>query len=509
MINFNILNTFYSKDFNKKKSKIAIIDRNIKLTFQQIKIKSEIISKKRGYLDGLNDRVVAVFLPKSHKVIISNIAIMMSGLVFSNLDINTPKKRLNKLLSILSPCLIITTPEYEKILLSLQFSKKKIIIYDNLFKNTKKNNCKNKVYPWKNKIDNDPLCVIFTSGSTGIPKGVTLTYYGALEFFDWAQKKFKLNNKYIIGSLSPHFFDIYIFEIFFMLKSGTTLVLIPDNLATFPIKLVEYINLKKINFLFWVPSIMVNIANLNLLKYLNPYQIKLIFFAGEVFSTKHYNQWKSFLKKTKFVNLYGPIEIHVDCLFYEIDKKIANTEAIPIGYPCGNTDILILNENNHPVKDAEIGELCIRGNTLALGYWNNHESTNKSFVQNPLQEKFRDLIYRTGDLVYKNKNEPIMFVGRKDYQIKHFGYRIELGEIENEALNIKKIMNVCVTYNKEIKIITMHYESLNEIDNVYLRKQLLKFLPKYSVPSKFIWFKKLPTNPNGKIDRLKLQNISI
>ena len=133
------------------------------------------------------------------------------------------------------------------------------------------------------------------------------------------------------------------------------------------------------------------------------------------------------------MNLYGPIEITVDCTYFVVDREFDEDQSLPIGFPCRNTSILILNENNEPCVAGERGELCVRGSSLAFGYWNDPAKTAKAFVQNPLNNRYPELIYRTGDLVYRNERGEIMFVGRTDYQIKHLGYRIELPEIEHQV----------------------------------------------------------------------------
>jgi acyl-coenzyme A synthetase/AMP-(fatty) acid ligase len=232
--------------------------------------------------------------------------------------------------------------------------------------------------------------------------------------------------------------------------------------------------------------------------------LKKVLFAGEVFPTKHLNYWRRHLPEAMFVNLYGPIEISVDCTYYIVDRDFADDEKLPIGFPCRNTDILILNEQNQPAKADEPGELCVRGSSLALGYWNNPERTAKAFVQNPLNPHCPELIYRTGDLVFRNRRGEIMFIGRKDFQIKHLGYRIELGEIEHAILQVDGIRNCCVVYNQSKKEITLFYESDKELSPAFIRERVSASLPKYMLPTVFKWMELMPRNPNGKIDRQQL-----
>ena len=146
----------------------------------------------------------------------------------------------------------------------------------------------------------------------------------------------------------------------------------------------------------------------------------------------------------------------------------------------------------------------MRGSSLALGYYNNAERTAKGFVQNPLNPHYPELIYRTGDSGYWNSRGEIMFLGRKDFQIKHMGYRIELGEIEHAVLQVDGIRNCCVVYNQNKKEIALFYESDNELTPGSIREKLSPLIPKYMLPSVFNWMQQMPRNPNGKIDRAKL-----
>jgi acyl-coenzyme A synthetase/AMP-(fatty) acid ligase len=211
------------------------------------------------------------------------------------------------------------------------------------------------------------------------------------------------------------------------------------------------------------------------------------------------------------VNLYGPIEITLDCTYFIVDRQMSDEEPLPIGFPCRNTDVMILTDEDKLAGVNEMGELCVRGTSLAMGYYNNPEKTAAAFVQNPINSSYPEVIYRTGDLVYKNERGEIMFKGRKDSLIKHLGYRIELGEIEHVIVNtLKLVPNACVAYNTEKKEITLFYEGMTNITPAEFRKQITTILPKYMIPVTYYRMDQLPRNTNGKIDRLLLkQKINI
>ena len=354
-------------------------------------------------------------------------------------------------------------------------------------------------------VDTDPVCIINTSGSTGTPKGVVLNHKSFFDFIAWAVDAFGFDGSEVMGGLSPVVFDIYNFELFMMMTQGSSIVMLDGAKAAFPASLLREVRERGVNFIFWVPSIMVSIANMDLLSKIDLSCLKTVWFAGEVFPTKQFNYWRRALPDAVFANLYGPIEITLDCTYYVADREIPENEPLPIGLPCRNTDVLILNDENQLCNVGEKGELCVRGTSLAMGYYNNPEKTAAAFVQNPLNDSYPELIYRTGDVVYRGKDGLIRFNGRKDSLVKHMGYRIELGEIEHVVVNTLKLAKYCcVVYAYQSKDIVLFYEAADDFDLAEVRRSMSKVLPKYMIPTKFIRKDELPRNTNGKIDRLLL-----
>ena len=333
---------------------------------------------------------------------------------------------------------------------------------------------------------------------------MVLNHKSFFDFIDWAVETFRFGDDLVMGSLSPIVFDIYSFELCMLMAKASTLVVLPAHLAAFPAKILEVLEKHQVNFLFWVPTIMVNIANMDLLSAFRLESLRTVWFAGEVFPTKQYNYWHHHLPQVTFANLYGPIEITLDCTYYIINKEIPDEEPLPIGYPCRNTDILILDDEDRLVAEPGVeGELCVRGTSLAMGYYNNPEKTAIAFVQNPLNKAYPELIYRTGDIVCLNDEGLIMFKGRKDNIVKHMGYRTDLGEIEHVIINtLKLVKNGCIVYNHDEKQITLFYEAPEEIPVPQFRMEIGKVLPKYMIPTVYHRLEQLQRNTNGKIDRL-------
>jgi len=499
----NVLQYFENGALRSCPEKAAILDGERSYTFVDVERKS-----KRGAaailarFDVFN-RPIAVYLPRSASVIFADLAIVYSGNLYANLDVKAPAQRTRNILDHIEPVLILTTDALAGQLAALGIPGERLLPVDDLFAGLELGYDSDALLRrLETVIDTDPLCIINTSGSTGTPKGVALSHRGTIDFMDWCFERLKLDGAERIGSLSPFFFDIYTLELIFCLAKGATLVIIPDQMSVFPAKLMEFLTQHAVSFLFWVPSIMVNISAQGLLDHFDLPALRTVFFAGEVFPMKHLNRWRRALPGATFVNLYGPIEITVDCTYYVLDRDFTDDDVLPIGFPCRNTDVLILNERDQFCQTGETGELCVRGSSLALGYWNDPEKTAKAFCQNPLNRHYPEWIYRTGDLVYRNDRGEIMLVGRKDFQIKHMGYRIELPEIEHQVLRIPGIANACVLYEQENKEITLFYEAAApDLTPAVIRQELSKVFPKYMLPTAFHLMPSLPRNPNGKIDR--------
>lgn len=505
-MNINLLQ-YFEQTVAKNPNKVAVKEGANSLDFKTLQFKAKSVA---SFIKSKTNRrfnaPVAVFLPKSIDCITADMAATYSGNAYMNLDIKAPKNRIFNIISLIEPAVIITRTEFISTL--PEISSDILVIDLNVVDYNNPEALTDMLTDLMDHIiDTDPYCIINTSGSTGTPKGVVLNHKSFFDFTDWSIETFHFNEEEIIGSLSPQVFDIYSFELCLLMSKGNTIVLIPDGLAAFPVKIIELLQKERATFLFWVPTIMVNIANMNLLSGVELPDMRIIWFAGEVFPTKQFNYWKKQLSNTKFVNLYGPIEITLDCTYFVVDRDVPDDEPLPIGIPCRNTSVLVLNDEDKPIGKNEEGELCIRGTSLAMGYYNNPEKTAAAFVQNPLNKSYPEIIYRTGDVVSYNDRGEIVFKGRKDTLIKHLGYRIELGEIEHVIVNVlQMVKNCCVVYHAAKKEITTIYESHEDIAEGEFRKRLLQHFPKYMIPLKYIRMDELPRNTNGKIDRLTLKN---
>lgn len=492
------------KTVKHKGANTAVIESDKEITFNQLYHNISVLGNHILEQSDVINKPIAIYLPKSINCVIADLGVMLSGNAYLNLDVKSPSQRIENILDLVQPEFIVTTSNLVKGIQNI-YPAEKIILIDELNFDADTN-----IQPLlerleQRSIDTDMSCVINTSGSTGTPKSVALNHRSFVDFIEVSDEIFNFSENEVIGSLSPVIFDIFSYELCMLISKGGCIVVLPENMAAFPIKILEEMQRTKVSFIFWVPTIMVNIANMDLLTKVNLDTLKLVWFAGEVFPTKQFNYWKKTLTGTKFANLYGPIEITLDCTYFIVDRDFEDNEPLPIGIPYRNTDVLIITDEDKLAAKGEVGELCVRGSSLALGYYNNPEKTAVAFVQNPLNPHYPEIIYRTGDIVALNERNEIVFKGRKDTLIKHQGYRIEMGEIEHIVVNTLKIAkNACCVYNRQNKEIVLYYENSEDIAPATFRKDLLSSLPKYMIPTVYIRYDEMPRNPNGKIDRAYL-----
>lgn len=482
--------------------KVAFRDERQSLTFSELERQSRKLARTITLaLGGKTRQPIGVYLPKSTSSIVAFFAVAYSGNFYTPLDIVMPKVRLSKIINTLCPAAVITDTTHRETIAEVS-GQAAVIDIQNQCAGAVDEGLIDKLQ--RNIIDTDPLYVMFTSGSTGMPKGVVVSHRSVIDYAEWLAETFAFSEKTIFGNQAPFYFDNSILDIYSTVRNGCETVIIPEERFLSPKRLCRYLDEKGINTIFWVPSALVLVANSGALDTDCPKQLKKILFCGEVMPTKQLNIWRKAIPNALYANLYGPTEITDVCTYFIVERDFRDDESLPIGFPCRNIEILVLNENDKAAEDNEIGELCVRGTCLAHGYYGNQEKTAAVFTQNPLNNKYPEKIYRTGDLVYYNERGELMYVGRKDFQIKHMGHRIELGEIEVAASSYADVKQSCALYDEEKQKIVLFIAAEN-IDKSNLYRYLKTCLPHYMLPNLIIDLKTIPLNANGKIDRQKLK----
>lgn len=357
--------------------------------------------------------------------------------------------------------------------------------------------------PWKQRKDTDLLYVIFTSGSTGEPKGVSICHRSVIDMVEQFMRAFDFADGTVWGNQAPFDFDVSVKDIFLSLRVGGRLEILEKKLFSFPKLLLERLNERSVDTIIWAVPALKILARLHAFQTLRPLYLKNIMFSGEVMPPKTLQYWMQAVPQARFVNLYGPTEITCNCTYHIVQSADEVLQEVPIGRPFANCDVFLLDSGEPVREEGRTGEICVTGSCLSLGYYNRPQLSAQVFVQNPLNSRFREPMYRTGDLgVWKNGS--LLFAGRKDTQIKFMGHRIEMSEIElcaNAAEGVEA--SACVFVDERL---TLFYTG--EAEEKALLARLRDRLPKYMLPSVCRRLERFPQNRTGKIDRRALLILS-
>lgn len=496
---YRLVTDYLENSAQTNPNKIAFDDTKKKMSFKECQqathhIATFIIEEK------IFKSPVVVFLDKSVECMSSFMGVACSGNFYIPIDVKMPYFRIKKILSVLAPRAIIT--DFKHLDIVANFSDEiPIFLYENMMQHTINEDLLHQTQ--KNIIDTDILYVLFTSGSTGEPKGVIISHKSVIDYTEWVTETFHIDSSHIFANQAPFHFDNSILDIYQTLKNAATMYIVPEMFFSFPLKLLEFLQQKKVNILFWVPSALSALTHRGALTKRYLPDLRKVLFCGEVMPNKILNVWRSLYPQILFANLYGPTEITDVCTYYIVNRNFRDDEPLPIGFACKNTEVFLLNEHDELASNGEIGEICVRGTSLSYGYYNNPQKTQEAFVQNPLNRNYPEIIYRTGDLARYNEYKELVYISRKDYQIKHMGHRIELGEIEVVANAKPDITQVCCLYDEEKKKIVLFYTGDTYREDI--EEYLSNFLPHYMMPARYMCLETMPLNRNGKINRTELK----
>lgn len=483
--------------------KLAFSDTKNTLTFQELHEQAQAVGTYVANC-GIYGKPIVIFMEKKPVTLAAFFGTVYSGNYYVPIDSEMPKSRIDLIFQSLNPELVIVDEKTEKIAQSF-CDTEKVQLFSSLVTTPKNQDILTEIRD--RAVDIDPIYIIFTSGSTGMPKGVIANHRSVIDYIEELTLVLNVSEDSIFGNQAPLYVDACLKEVLSSLKYGATTYFIPKSLFMFPVKLIDFLNEYEINTICWVVTALTIISSLGGLEAKAIEHLHTIAFGSEVFPMKQFLLWREHLPKAQFIHLYGPTEATGMSTFYKVTDLSPQQEKIPIGGPFPNTEIKLLDENLIPLKRGEVGkvgEICIRGTCLTMGYYNDFEKTDGSFIQNPEVTAYRDLLYRTGDLGEYNEKGELLYHGRLDHQIKHMGHRVELAEIEVAASGLEGVSLTCAVYHKEEKQLLLYYVGDMEGDQVV--KKLKTVVPRYMLPSKAHKLEEMPLTPNGKIDRNLLKS---
>ena len=498
-INNSIINRF-EYIASKYGEKIAVVGYKNRISYNLLNNSANIVSSELNKVENPNKRAYLLF-EHDTEMIVGIIGILKSALAYIPLDPAHPVSRLKYIISDSKGSVLVTNKKNLSLAKSLvqESGRIEIINVDELDFTKKCLNSNRSIDPYQIGY------ILYTSGSTGKPKGVIQNHRNILHFI-----RNYTNNLYIspddrLTLFSTYSFDAAVMDIFGSLLNGSTLYPYGIKNAGAIDNLSNWIKEEKITIFHSVPTLfryfISRITKDEVIK-----DVRLVVMGGEPVLINDIEQYKNhFSDKSIFINGLGPTESTVT-LQYFINKQTQIFNAtVPVGYPVDDTNVYLLDQNDCEVRDGEVGELVYKSDHLALGYLNLDEKTNQVFITDPITKNGR--VFKTGDLGKRQKNGPIEFLGRNDFQIKIRGYRIELNEIESILDKFEGIQKSVVMptrhLSKDPQVIA-YYTTISgkSVPESLLIKHVKSALPSYMVPTYFYHLDEMPLTATGKTDRM-------
>lgn len=446
-------------------------------------------------------RPVALYLDHEVPCLLAMLGTLAAGGFYTVLDTAQPPERVRRITAQLEPALLVTDAAHREAADALGLACPVVdmadalaLTPDSFALQTLRNEA----------LDTDLAYVLFTSGSTGAPKGVAIQHRAVLAYSAWASATFGIDETTVFGNQTPFYFSMSVTDLYTALRTGAQVQVLPRRLFSFPVQLLDYLTVHKVNTLYWVPSALGGVVRWKALDYTALPPLRTILFAGETMPTPYLNYWQAHYPRALFANLFGPTETTDICAYYIVDRAFSDDEPLPIGRACDNCGLLVLTDDGRAADPGAVGELCVRGSFLAAGYYNMPDKTAERFCPNPLQPHYPEIIYHTGDLVRYDENGLLQYMGRADNQIKHMGYRIELGEIETAAFGQEGLQSCACIYDAPKDRLVLFFTGRKGLEEE-LRVRLAGRLPAYMQPTAYRRLQAMPQNQNGKIDRAALR----
>ena len=478
----------------KSPNKIAYSDENNAYTFREIDCLSDSIA---AWLieNGYKNEPVSIMVERNAIVPAYYFAVAKAACFYAPMEATLPLQRLKQIMQVVKSRLLLVDEKNLSVAKQLDFDGEIVVIDSICRTEADKTVLKNRR---STIVDSMPIYVIFTSGSTGVPKGVITSHRAVTTYLDAVQKVLELNEADVIANQSPLDYIAAVRDIYLPAKTGASTVIVPKKALSVPSQLYQALEDNGVTTLCWSASGLELCVKTGLFECGVPSKIKKVLFSGSVLSGKSLAVWQKNLPDAVFINQYGPTEATASCTYYTVKEPADEQTVLPIGKPYDNYSVFILSESGEQAKIGEIGEICVSGPAVALGYYGNREATNKAFVQNPFNDNYREIIYKTGDLGMLKQNGDFVFCGRKDRQIKHMGHRIELDEIDSNALKIDGVDSCISLYNEQKEALFLFYTGTATKRDIalYFRSNL----PAYMVPRKIVPLEEMPRLANGKIN---------
>ena len=443
------------------------------------------------------------------------IACLKIGAPYTILDPASPLERLRKVFSVSTPMALCVDPQLEADLAG-ELDSRVCLRWGDPGLNDRISACEDKNLAETEQITGtDPAYVMFTSGSTGVPKGAVMTHDNVLNMVSWSIHQYGFGPDEVLTNVNPLFFDNSVFDVYSSLFTGASLAVFQKDVVKVPRLLLSKLDELGCTSWFSVPSLLIYLDTMKALEESSLPTVRRVIFGGEGYpKAKLRNLYDRYSDRIRFYNVYGPTECTCICSSYEVTAVDFEDETgfPPLGKMAPNFSYLILDEDGRVIPEGETGELYLSGPNVGIGYFGDPDRTQAGFLQNPLQNRYREIVYRTGDLVRLDPNDGKLYIaGRLDNQIKHMGYRIELEEIETAFARLDYVSQAAV-FHEEFRGLSQIVAVASvdrDVDEQTIRTDVRQIIPEYMVPTRVVIIDELPKNANGKVDRRRIAKVHL
>ena len=478
--------------------KVCYMQQGKELTFSQVRKKAMSVGTRLADIE--KGKPIVVMGDRDIDTIPAYLGVVYSGHTYAPVDGSIPKHRLDSIISMIDPSAILADSTFAE--LAEEYSDNYTVIgFDEAFAAEADEQKLLKIR--RDMIVTDPLYIISTSGSTGNPKGVITSHQSLMCYIESYADVMKIDETDIFGNQSPLDYIAAIRDIYLPLYKGASTVVIPKEYFMEPNVLFEFLNKYKVNTVGWSVSALNLPVTMGAFEDVKLTTLKKICFSGSVMPIECLKVWRENLPEALFVNQYGPTEATASCTYYVLEKGTVYDSPLPIGVPYSNYRVFLMNADMTPTPKGEVGEICVSGPILALGYYNDPKRTAESFVQNPNSIGYSERMYKTGDYGRIREDGNLEFHGRMDRQVKVMGHRVELDEVEMHINKLDGVDECIILFEKSQEKLVLFYagEALKKDIIIYCRD----ILPAFMIPRKIKKIDSLPKLANGKTDMNKLK----
>jgi amino acid adenylation domain-containing protein len=504
----------YARD---RSSQIAVSWNEIAVTYGALMEYTNHLAHQLQQIGLKKGDVVALLLPKSHDYIITMLGVSKAGGIFMPVELGYPPERMRQIMKIATPRFIIVQQDQNQKredLFPAHYGSSSLLMNEKYDLFVDEFMPRQPVFDQSAEegVNGDDSCyLMYTSGSTGAPKVIEGMHKSLSHFIHWEVSEFGLDKETRTGLIAPLSFDVSLRDIYVPLLAGGTLFIPPEGIQQDIKKFIAWIRDSKLSVLHIVPSVLRLLMTELQQEAVTSFpltSLKYILTAGEPLYGKDVTAWRMLAgAQVILVNLYGPSETTLAKLFYRIPKEEIHPDSIvPLGIPLPNTSVAIVN-NGRLCNVGDTGEILIKTPFRSKGYYKDPVMTADKFIQNPLQQEFEDIVYKTGDLGKYLPDKSIAFVGRSDTQVKIRGNRVEIVEVEKNIASFPGIEhNVVTTVESDTHELSLCCYFLSREDTTHQAVQefLKQLLPDYMIPSYFVRLNSFPLNLNGKINKRAL-----